>query len=117
MGSLLSGSIRQKENVDTLGTSIQKNMDGKALLLYDTEQSEVQLYKNISGILKRAKIESMPDYFKAYCLTGMSRKERIAFCRQLFQTEAVIVAQVSAIQKSHIRKRAIDFYMPFTDIL
>jgi hypothetical protein len=52
-------------------------MDGKALLLYDTEQSEVQLYKNITGMLKRAKIGNMPSYFKAYSLTSMSRKERM----------------------------------------
>jgi hypothetical protein len=37
----------------------------------------VQLYKNISGVLKRAKSASMPACFKAYCLTGMSRKERV----------------------------------------
>ena len=77
VGSLLAGTIRQANNVDTLGTTIQQNNDRKALLLYDTEQSEVQLYKNISGILKRAKIENMPVYFKAYCLTSMSRKERM----------------------------------------
>jgi hypothetical protein len=37
----------------------------------------VQLYKNISGILKRGKLNAKPDYFKAYCLTSMSRKERL----------------------------------------
>jgi hypothetical protein len=47
------------------------------VLLYDTEQSEVQLYKNISGILKRAGRSAMPEYFKAYCLTSMSRRERL----------------------------------------
>jgi hypothetical protein len=77
IGSLVAGTIRQKDSVDTLGTDVQRNMDGKAILLYDTEQSEVQLYKNISGMLKRGKIENMPAYFKAYCLTGMSRKERM----------------------------------------
>jgi hypothetical protein len=77
VGSLIAGTIRQAEKTDTLGTTVQRNRDGKAVLLYDTEQSEVQLYKNISSILKRGKNESMPPCFKAYCLTGMSRKERL----------------------------------------
>jgi hypothetical protein len=41
-GSLLAGTIRQTDNVDTLGTTILQNTAGKAVLLYDTEQSEVQ---------------------------------------------------------------------------
>jgi hypothetical protein len=77
VGSLVSGAIRQSDDVDTLGTNILQNKDKKAVLLYDTEQSEVQLYKNISNILRRGKVNDMPPYFKAYCLTSMSRKERM----------------------------------------
>ncbi|MDR2534102.1 MAG: toprim domain-containing protein [Tannerellaceae bacterium] len=77
VGSLIAGTIREKEDIDTLGSIIRRNRNDKAVLLYDTEQSETQLYKNISGILKRAKMETMPACFKAYCLTSMSRKERM----------------------------------------
>jgi hypothetical protein len=77
VGSIISGTLRQDDSIDTLGTHISPNTEGKAVLLYDTEQSENQLYKNISGILKRCKREIMPKYFKAYCLVGMSRKERM----------------------------------------
>jgi archaellum biogenesis ATPase FlaH len=76
-GSLIAGTVRQSEKVDTLGATVQPNRDSRAVLLYDTEQSEVQLYKNISNILRRGKLDVMPVYFKAYCLTGMSRKERL----------------------------------------
>jgi ABC-type dipeptide/oligopeptide/nickel transport system ATPase subunit len=76
-GSLIAGAIRQTDNIDTLGAIIQQNRNSKAILLYDTEQSEEQLYKNISSILKRSKNTAMPQYFKAYCLTSMSRKERM----------------------------------------
>jgi hypothetical protein len=77
-GSLIAGTIRNTSfSIDTLGTTILPNTAGKTVLLYDTEQSEVQLYKNISGILKRGKLNAMPDCFKAYCLTSMSRKERL----------------------------------------
>ena len=77
VGSLIAGIIRELDVIDTLGTSILANTENKAVLLYDTEQSEVQLYKNISNILKRSKQDSMPSCFKAYSLTSMSRKERL----------------------------------------
>jgi hypothetical protein len=76
-GSLTAGTIRRTDKTDTLGATVQQNSSNKAVLLYDTEQSEEQLYKNISSILKRSKNSTMPPYFKAYCLTGMSRKERM----------------------------------------
>jgi archaellum biogenesis ATPase FlaH len=79
VGALVSGAICEDSapDIDTLGTTVQANAAKKAILLYDTEQSEVQLYKNISAVLKRGKLENMPPYFKAYCLTSMSRKERL----------------------------------------
>lgn len=77
VGSLIAGVIREQDMIDTLGTSILANSENKAVLLYDTEQSEVQLYKNISNILKRSKQDFMPSCFKAYSLTSMSRKERL----------------------------------------
>ena len=77
VGSLIAGTICETDNIDTLGTTIQQNRDNKAILLYDTEQSDSQLYKNIFGVLKRGKLETMPTCFKAYCLTSISRKERM----------------------------------------
>jgi archaellum biogenesis ATPase FlaH len=77
VGGLIAGTVGQSEKVDTLGTAIQRNKNNKAVLLYDTEQSETQLYKNIGSILRRGKLEMMPACFKAYCLTSMSRKERM----------------------------------------
>ena len=47
------------------------------VLLYDTEQSEQQLYKNTGRLLRRAGRERMPEYLHVYCLTGMSRNERL----------------------------------------
>jgi hypothetical protein len=78
VGSLIAGTVRNANfSIDTLGTTILPNTANKAVLHYDTEQSETQLYKNVSGILKRGKLSAMPEYFKAYCLTSMSRKERL----------------------------------------
>ena len=80
--ALIAGAIGQSDNnkdkvMDTLGVSVCENSKRKAILFYDTEQSEVQTYKNITNLLKRCGRESMPEYLKAYCLTGMSRKERL----------------------------------------
>ncbi|MDR1583083.1 MAG: toprim domain-containing protein [Prevotellaceae bacterium] len=78
VGALIAGTVRNATlSIDTLGTTILPNTANKAVLLYDTEQSEVQLYKNIGNILKRGKLTAMPACFKAYCLTSMSRKERM----------------------------------------
>ena len=80
--ALIAGAIGQSEKnkdkaMDTLGVSVSENSKRKAILFYDTEQSEVQTYKNITNLLKRCGQETMPEYLKAYCLTGMSRKERL----------------------------------------
>lgn len=79
VAALIAGAVKPEnaEGIDTLGVSIEGNPKGKAVLFYDTEQSEVQLYKNVSTLLRRCGHDTMPEWFKAYCLTGMSRKERL----------------------------------------
>ncbi|CUP92246.1 MULTISPECIES: topoisomerase [Bacteroides] len=78
ISALIAGAIRKPDKVvDTLGVSVCENSKQKAILFYDTEQSEVQTYKNITNLLRRSGRETMPEYFRAYCLTGMSRKERL----------------------------------------
>ena len=78
VAALIAGAIRPTgTDVDALGVTLHENGRNKAVLFYDTEQSEVQLYKNISNLLRRCGREAMPEWFKAYCLTGMSRKERL----------------------------------------
>ena len=76
--ALVAGTLNtEDDDIDTLGTRIKPNRHNKAVLLYDTEQSELQLYKNTMNSLKRAKQKHFPESFRAYCLTGMSRKERL----------------------------------------
>jgi hypothetical protein len=76
--ALVAGTLNtEDDDIDTLGTRIKPNRQSKAVLLYDTEQSELQLYKNTMNSLKRAKQKHFPESFRAYCLTGMSRKERL----------------------------------------
>ena len=78
LGGLLSGSIKPNGlEIDTLGTTIRENVHDHSVLLYDTEQSEYQLYKNLTYILKRSGLERPPECFKAYSLVSISRIERM----------------------------------------
>ena len=76
--ALVAGAIMEREtDTDLLGVRVEPNRKGRAVLLYDTEQSEQQLYKNTGRLLRRAGRERMPEYLHVYCLTGMSRSERL----------------------------------------
>ena len=45
--ALVAGAIQERETeADLLGVRVEPNRKGRAVLLYDTEQSEQQLYKN-----------------------------------------------------------------------
>jgi hypothetical protein len=78
LGGMLSGALKPNNTtVDTLGTFIQPNEGEKAILLYDTEQSEFQLFKNISYIIDRSQRSAPPRWFKAFGLVGISRNERM----------------------------------------
>ena len=52
-------------------------MRSKAVLHYDTEQSEYQLHKNIGKTLRRASLTSVPDFYHPIFLAALSRKERL----------------------------------------
>lgn len=73
-GTLVSTPLASSR---TLGLSITPNRNGKAVLLFDTEQSEAQLYKNVVKTLKRASIREKPDFYHPIFLTAMSRRERL----------------------------------------
>ena len=81
--ALVAGAIQEREtDTDLLGVRVEPNRKGRAVLLYDTEQSEQQLYKNTGRLLRRAGREKMPPYLHVYCLTGMSRSERLTAIMQ-----------------------------------
>jgi hypothetical protein len=78
LGGILSGAVKPEGiSIDTLGTAVRENKEQKAVLLFDTEQSEYQLYKNLTYIMKRSTLERPPAWFKAFCLVGISRNERM----------------------------------------
>lgn len=83
ISSIVAGAL-SKDELDkdmTLGLDIAKNRSQKAVLLFDTEQSEAQLYKNVSMILKRSGFDSKPEHFHPVYMTAMSRNERLTLIR------------------------------------
>jgi len=73
----LEGGIVIEGDIDTLGVYVKPNTNGKAILYYDTEQSEDQLYNNLKKVMKRSGQALPPAWFKGYCLTHLSRQERL----------------------------------------
>lgn len=76
--AIASGTLLNEfGQTDTLGLEVLPNTNKKAVLLYDTEQSENQLYKNTTLLLKRANQREKPEWCKAFYLNAMTRKERL----------------------------------------
>ena len=83
VAAIISGTIAEStlDAERTLGLTIIPNPSGKAVILFDTEQSEHQLYKNVRKAVKRAYLDDKPDFFHAYHLSEQSRKERLDIIR------------------------------------
>jgi 5S rRNA maturation endonuclease (ribonuclease M5) len=83
VAAIISGTIAESalDAERTLGLTIIPNPSGRAVILFDTEQSEHQLYKNVRKAVKRAYLEDKPDFFHAYHLSEQSRKERLDIIR------------------------------------
>lgn len=63
--AIISGTIAESalDSERTLGLTIIPNPSGRAVILFDTEQSEHQLYKNVHKAIKRAYLDDKPDFF------------------------------------------------------
>ena len=83
VSALIAGCLNSKNlPIDTLGTTLLPCPKDKVVLFFDTEQSQDQLYQNISKLLKRAKLTSLPDLLHAFCLTQLPRRERLKVIRE-----------------------------------
>lgn len=78
LGAVLAGTLdTTRSGIDTLGTQILPNTENHAVLYYDTEQSDEQLYRNAQRVIKRSDLKQMPRWMKTYGLVGMERKDRL----------------------------------------
>lgn len=84
ISAILSRSLSEKKlsSEQTLGLDISANPKGLAVLYYDTEQSEAQLYKNLGKTLRRASLSSAPGFYHSLYLASLSRKERLKLIRE-----------------------------------
>ena len=84
IGAIIAGTL-VKERLDdkqTLGLEITPNPHRRAVLHYDTEQSEAQLYKNMGKTLRRASVSSVPNFYHSLYLASLSRKDRLKLIRE-----------------------------------
>ena len=84
IGSILAGTLcaERLDSERTLGLEITPNPKALAVLHYDTEQSEAQLYKNMGKTLRRADVETVPDFYHSLYLASLSRKDRLKLIRE-----------------------------------
>jgi len=67
VGVVLAGAISETGDVDGFSEfKVLSNPDQKAVISFDSEQSEADQQYNVKTILKRAGIERTPDHFRAY---------------------------------------------------
>jgi hypothetical protein len=62
------------EDCDTLGFE-SANLDGKALLHFDSEQSPEDHWHHVDRIIRRAHATKKPDWLRSWCLTGLTFKQ------------------------------------------
>lgn len=84
VSAIVSGAISciKLSSSVTLGVEVAPNPQHFAVLLFDTEQSESQLYKNMGKTLRRASSEKSPFFFHAFYLAALSRQDRLKLIRE-----------------------------------
>ena len=84
IAAILAGTLGSERLLaeQTLGLEVTANSKGLAVLHYDTEQSEAQLYKNLEKTLRRASIKSVPEFYHSLYLASLSRKDRLKIIRE-----------------------------------
>lgn len=84
ISTLIAGTLFTSEKhskIDTLGMDITPNISSKAILHFDTEQSEPQLHKNMTMTLNRAGLDEMPPFYHSFYMVALSRKDRMKLIR------------------------------------
>ena len=84
IAAILAGTLGSErlQAERTLGLEVTANPKGLAVLHYDTEQSEAQLYKNLEKTLRRAGVKSVPEFYHSLYLASLSRKDRLKIIRE-----------------------------------
>lgn len=83
VSAILAGAMRYDSlaSEETLGLEVSPNLYGLAVIHYDTEQSEAQLYKNLGKTLRRASLVQVPPFYHSLYLASLSRQDRLRLIR------------------------------------
>lgn len=83
VSAILAGAMRYDTLApeETLGLEVSPNPYGLAVIHYDTEQSEAQLYKNLGKTLRRASLVQVPSFYHSLYLASLSRQDRLRLIR------------------------------------
>jgi hypothetical protein len=72
----MAGAISKTGDIDGFpDVSVVPNTEGKAVIHFDTEQSEIDHQHNFKSILKRAGFDTTPDYFHSYNILSEESEE------------------------------------------
>jgi hypothetical protein len=83
VSSWIAGMINPNPiNIDTLGFKIQPNIDTKAVLHFDTEQSYYDWHRSQQNILQRSKLPHKPDEYDSVFLRTRDVAERITIIKE-----------------------------------
>ena len=76
IGAIIAGAISD-EPMDTIGITVAKNTNQKAIIHIDTEQPKYDHYWMNSSILKRAKLEKKPQGYYSFAWIGKKPSELV----------------------------------------
>jgi hypothetical protein len=85
--SILAASMTANNtDIDTYGIKVKPNEHKKAVIHFDTEQSEYDLQERLLKTLKKANLlENKPEYFNSYHLLEFPYHERIKFIEEMVE--------------------------------
>lgn len=74
IGAVAASAFVTQSNLDLLGFS-SSNPESKALLWFDSEQSQTDFWHCVNRAIRRAGLRKPPPWLYAYCLTGLDYKQ------------------------------------------
>lgn len=75
-GALIAGAISMDGNIDGFNdVEVMTNISGKAVIHFDTEQSEADQQYFVRTVMRRAQVESTPDYYRSYNIRKLELSE------------------------------------------
>ncbi len=103
-GVFIAGAISETGFIDGFnGIKVLSNPLGKAVIHFDTEQSEADQQSNLKTILRRANIERTPDYYHSYNIRTIPLQEYQRFtdtvcelCNEIYKGIHLIVVDGGA---------------------